>query len=279
MPSPTMEEWSGIARDFYEKWNFPNCIGAIDGKHINIQAPPGSGSMYYNYKGFHSVVLMAVVDANYKFVLVDIGAYGRNSDGGVLAHSAFGKALSEGRLGIPQDVPLPYTTHPNVPFVIVGDEAFPLKTNMMRPYPGKKLNEAQRIFNYRLSRARRISENAFGILASRWRLFRRVIIAHPSKVEMYVKACCVLHNFLMSKASADYCPTLFVDREQPDGTVEWGEWREADQPSSSFSTVKRVGTNFSSQEAVAVRNAFTSYFGNPVGQVPWQFAMVRSGLI
>ncbi len=57
--------------------------------------------MYYNYKGFHSVVLMAVVDVNYKFVLVDIGAYGRNSDGGVLAHSAFGKALSEGRLGIP----------------------------------------------------------------------------------------------------------------------------------------------------------------------------------
>lgn len=60
------------------------------------------------------------------FVLVDIGAYGRNSDGGVLAHSAFGKALSDGRLGIPQDMPLPYTTNPNMPFVMVGDEAFPL---------------------------------------------------------------------------------------------------------------------------------------------------------
>ena len=73
----TKEEWIEIADKFEMRWNFPNCVGAINGKHIVMQAPACSGSYYYNYKKCHSIVLMAVVNANYEFILVDIGDSGR----------------------------------------------------------------------------------------------------------------------------------------------------------------------------------------------------------
>ena len=89
MPS-TEEEWLAVNRKYEQMWNFPNCIGAIDGKHVVIQAPANAGSSFYNYKGSHTVVLLAICDAHYCFVMVDVGDGGRHSDGGVLPHSVFG---------------------------------------------------------------------------------------------------------------------------------------------------------------------------------------------
>ena len=87
------------AQRFSSKWNYHNCLGAVDGKHIAIKKPNkyNAGSLYYNYKNFHSIVLMAVVDAEYKFLYVDIGAEGSASDGGTWKGISLYNALEENR--------------------------------------------------------------------------------------------------------------------------------------------------------------------------------------
>lgn len=77
LPTLSAEEWKKISENFFLKWQFPNCIGALDGRHMEIQAPPNSGSQFYNYKGYFSIVLLAICDANHKFTWVDIGQFGK----------------------------------------------------------------------------------------------------------------------------------------------------------------------------------------------------------
>lgn len=71
----TEEEWKEVAQGFSDKWNFHHCSGCTDGKHVRMQAPPHSGSLYYNYKGLYSIIMLALVDTSYKFMYVDVGAY------------------------------------------------------------------------------------------------------------------------------------------------------------------------------------------------------------
>ena len=103
----TKAEWKSIEYEFQAKWNFPHCIGAIDGKHVVMQAPARSGSMFFNYKKTHSIVLMAICDANYQFTMVDIGDSGRNSDGGVFSYSKMGESIKNNHLSIPDPETLP----------------------------------------------------------------------------------------------------------------------------------------------------------------------------
>ena len=228
------------------------CIGAIDGKHVVIQAPINAGSTFYNYKGTHSIVLLAVCDAHYRFTVVDIGEAGRHSDGGILANSEFGQALENGNLSIPDPHPLTGTTQPALPYVIVGDAAFPLKENILRPYPGKNLSEDRVVFNYRLSRARRIIENSFGILAARWRLFRKAIISDPNKVISYTKAAIALHNFLRTTESTIYCPPGFIDGEDGSGNIMNGSWRQDEDPCIGLEPLRNCGSNRSVCTIVAL---------------------------
>lgn len=81
MPTPIKEMWKKIADDFYHMWNFLNYLGAIDGKHVNIQATSNSRSLFFNNKKTFSAVLLALVNAHCNFITVDVGAYDKNSDG------------------------------------------------------------------------------------------------------------------------------------------------------------------------------------------------------
>ena len=272
------QQWKRITRDFEHQWNFPNCIGAIDGKHVVIQAPANSGSEYYNYKGTFSIVLLAACDANYCFTFVDIGDNGRHCDAGVLANSTFGQALEHDALFIPSPTEIPGCPVP-VPYSFVADEAFPLRHYMMRPYPGRHLDDEKRIFNYRLSRARRTIENAFGILAARWRIYRRSIQASPDKVTEIVKATCCLHNYLTldesttSINSRRYCPITFLDYEDRHGNVIPGDWRSIDV--CGLQPVSRVSTNTYTASAANIRNGMRTYFQSPEGKLPWQDSVLH----
>jgi hypothetical protein len=114
-------------------------------------------------------VLLGLVDAKYRFTYANVGVNGRISDGGVFAQSKLAEAMNLKSLNCPQASPLPGQTT-NTPYVIVADDAFPLSEYLMKPFPDRNLSDDKRIFNYRLSRARRVVENAFGILANRFRV-------------------------------------------------------------------------------------------------------------
>ena len=110
---------------------------------------------------------------------------------------------------------------------MVSDEIFQLKDYLMHPYPGTrsgKLTIDQAVFNYQLSRARRVIENAFGILAAQWKLFCKPIRADKENITSYILAGVALHNYLQQTENASYCPRGFVDSEA-NGEFRPGEWR------------------------------------------------------
>ena len=270
MPPPTEDDWKRIEKQFATRWNFPNCVGAVDGKHIVITAPFKSGSLFHNYKGTFSVNLMALVDANYKFILIDVGQYGSNADGGVFQRSEFGRRFLNRDLDIPP--PKTIADAPEIgllPHCIIADEAFPLRIDLMRPYPRRSkhenLPEDKAVFNYRLSRARRIVENAFGILAQRWRLLNRRIQLNEDNVVTVVKACCILHNYLRDSQDYQDRSTLLLNEE---GDVLM-------PPGAQIVNVAYMRGYHSAKDALQTRELFKTYFNSPSGSLPWQLESIR----
>ncbi len=93
----TEVEWRTIATRFALRWNFHHTLGAIDGKHIRIRKPDKSGSQFYNYKQYFSIILLAIVDADYRFMYVETGAPGRGSDAGLFRETGLFWALERGK--------------------------------------------------------------------------------------------------------------------------------------------------------------------------------------
>ena len=97
-PSTTQAGWLQLANDWYQRWNFPHVIGAIYGKHVACKAPPDSGSDYYNYKGFFSIILFAMVTSDYKFLWVDVSGNGCSSDAHIYNNSELRESLEHNNI-------------------------------------------------------------------------------------------------------------------------------------------------------------------------------------
>ncbi|XP_025197428.1 uncharacterized protein LOC112596145 [Melanaphis sacchari] len=181
LPDITIVDFNVKTSEFWTKWNFPNCILAIDGKHVLVRSPDNTGSIFFNYK----------------FIAVDVGSFGREGDSGIFLKSTMGKKILDGSFGFPEVKKLPGSTKV-LPHVIVGDEAFRLHTNIMKPYTrqASRDDKSKAIFNYRLSRARRVTENAFGLLSQVFRVFYQPINIEPSTCDDLIIVACCLHNML-----------------------------------------------------------------------------------
>lgn len=263
-------EWKTVMKTF-DRWNYPNCVGAMDGKHISIQAPINSGTEYFNYKGYHSIVLFAVVDGNYNFIYANVGCQGRISDAGIFNATQFKKCLQDNSMHLPRPCNLPGRTKES-PAVFLGDDAFPMSVNLMKPYPGLyNKGSPERIFNYRLSRARRVSENVFGIMTSIFRVLRKPMLLEANVAAKIVLAVVYLHNFLRRSSSKQiYNPCGLFDKEDVDGNIEEGIWRKDELCSKGLVSLQNVPRR-SPLNAQEVRKEFTEYFLSPEGEVHFQY--------
>nr|CAH7742406.1 unnamed protein product [Callosobruchus chinensis] len=251
------QQWKQISQEIFVQWNYPNCIGALDGKHILILRPENTVGEFHNYKGTHSIVLMAIVDAKYNFVYVNIGCQGRISDGGVFKHTDFAKRLENGTLNLPCDEPLP-GREKAMPYVLVADDAF---------------RSPRRVHNYRLSRARRLVENAFGLLSSVFRIFRKPIeVKVDNTVSDIVLACVYLHNFLRSQNDSQrfYAPPGSFDTEDScTGQIIPGSWRQITASDTGVRQLRKTPRN-ASNAAKAIREEFMEFFISPQGSITQQ---------
>lgn len=205
--------------------------------------------MFYNYKNYYSSVLFAMCDSNYLFTYIDVGSYGKSSDSGIFQISQLYKKMINKTLKIPCPT-LIGSDNIKYPFVIVGDEAFPLSENLLRPYGGKNLSREKLIFNYRLSRARRYIESSFGILANKWRIFHRPLNVDIDLAEKIIKAACILHNFVRKR----------------DGNAT----HDCSNPSSSaFGNFNKDVKSRGNPRALDNRDLFKNYFVN-VAPLDWQ---------
>lgn len=261
MPKLSEDRMKANVQDYNDLWNFPNCCGSIDGKHVRIQCPKMAGSLYYNYKQFHSIVLLAIIDAQYRFIAIDVGSYGREGDASIFEKSMLGKCINNGNFNIPPARILPGTDTLQ-PCVFLGDSAFSLTTNIMKPYSQKDSihDQSKALFNYRLSRARRTSENAFGILCQYFRVFYTPIAIKPTAVDDLIISACILHNMLRNSK-------ISFPNENANAAPQL--------PKENLISLAPTCARRSSIAATSVRDTFRAYFVSSHGSVPWQYAKVQ----
>lgn len=215
------------------------------------------------------MVLLALVDADYKFIYADMGWNGASSDAGVFADTELKEAIEDGTIGFPEADPLP-NDDKTMAYFIIGDDAFALRSWMMKPFSRRDLSKEERIFNYRLSRARRVVENAFGILSNRFRCLLSTMAQEPSTVTTITLACCCLHNVMRLRYPSTQ--NALLDREDPDThEVTPGAWRD----DVTFPDLSQVaGGNRATKEAKCQRIYLKEYYNSPAGAVPWQDAQI-----
>ena len=145
-----------------EDWNIPPAVGALDGKHIAIKKPKKSGTEYFKYKGSFSLVILPLVDADYRFLWANVRATGSSSDAQIFNRSKLKKRIYQWKVRT-ATTRATCTWEPSLHYCLLGDDTFALMPWLFKPYSRGRLTRDERIANYRISRGRRVVKNSFGI--------------------------------------------------------------------------------------------------------------------
>ena len=221
---------------FKQTHGFPQCIGAVDGTHIPIISLQQCPTDYYNRKGWHSIILQGTVDHAGRFIDMYVGCPGQVHDVQVFANSSLYRRGQSGTLfpDLKESV-----AGKEVPFVLLGDPAYPLLHRLMKAFPNNEcLLDQQVTFNYCLSKARVVVEHSYGRLRGRWRCLLKRLDVDVRVVPELVAASCVLHNIYKLHGDA------FNEIE-----------------TESLESIQcNVSSTPPSHSAIDIRNAFMSHF-------------------
>lgn len=215
---------------------------------------------------------MGVANADYKFLYIDIGAHGSEGDASVFFNTEFGRSIIENTIELPEDSQI---LSKKMPYMFVADDAFPLTNRIIKPFSPSKnrpLTGDERIFNYRLSRARRCVENAFGILTVKFTCLSRTLFCSPQRAQKIVAACCILHNHFLTNLRHTYCPRGFSDRYDENGLLIEGEWRRSIQNSMVHLQAPHGRSDIQRRSSIGkeIREVFKEFVNSPQGSVDWQ---------
>ena len=253
----TEDEFREAMITMEEHWQFPCAFGAIDGCHIPLKCPPGgqqSQKEHHNFKGFYSIVLMAIVNAKYEFTWASCGYPGNNHDfSSIFQATNIYARINNGTI-------LPHIAkklnETDIPPLLLDDGAFPFHTWLMKPFSNAVLSIDQKYFNYRLSRARMVTEGAFGKLKGRWRVLQRKCECNKDTVKLVTLACIVLHNLCI--LLGDTSPRHWDINVDP----ETNKMRPRNIVRELLQMRKCRPTKDSSKEAVKIRNCLQDIFAN-----------------
>ena len=235
---PKGDDLKEVIDIYRRKWGFPMCAGAIDGTHIPIVSPSDNHTDYVNRKGYHSVVMQAVVDSKYLFRDTVIGWPGSVHDARVLANSEIFNLGNSGRL-FPPDLS-ENINGVRIPAVILGDPAYPLLPWLLKSYPENPNTPLdQRYFNYRLSRARMTVENTFGRWKGRFRRFLKRVDMNVKDIIIVIMASCILHN--VCELYREECLQSWIDEVENSGLAQPDELHlQYEQASDDTSEIRAV---------------------------------------
>ena len=266
----TPEGWKEVAEGFASRWNLPHCIGALDGKHVAIRCPPNTGSIYFNYKGYYSIVLMALVDSNCQFLYVDVGANGGGSDGGVFGRTDLRRHLENETLGLPPPDPLP-NDDKDFPYYIAGDEAFPLRSWLMKPIPKRNFTRKQKNLQLQTVQRQKDCRECVWTPGFQISMSSDQNAATPGHSDFDHDGLCRSAQ-LNQKEISDTADIMLVDQENPEThAIIPGAWRDNAQLDDMGDVARgNVATKSAKQQGLYL----VEYFNSEAGSVSWQEDMI-----
>lgn len=261
----TRQKWLTVQSGFYVGLQFPNCLGVLNVKRVKFDKLAKPGIAFMDHEGGYSVMMLAVVDAFYRFLYIHVGGVGQPCD--FWNRCSLNKeALCRNILQIPPPNAIPYTQRV-CRSVFISNYAFPHCENILKPYQGEHLTHEEKVFNHRLSRAGNSSENAFGLLSRNFRIYQQPILISPSIVHKVVFATVVLHNYLCCKTPNEY-GCVDQSARQYEGAKP--------TPLEDTGAIRDITLTQCKCDDVVnpFREQFTYYF-NKEGRIEWQERMAK----